>query len=340
MNSTTRANWRGVGYAAFAAALGYYCTSVRSGIPFGNTDFDQIWAAARVLLDGGDAYAMIGPGKPVRFAYPFFYPLPAAIIGLPLAPLTVMDARLAFMAVTGGLLGYAIGRYRPWLWPALFSIPYFIIARNVQWGALLTAALIMPWLGPFAAGKLNIALAILAGQRTRREATIFATGALAVIAASLAVDPDWVTKWRDVLSGVPHFAPLITRPGGFLILLALLRSRDPDARLLLGLALVPQTGLAYEALPALTVARTRAEAAFLALMTHVSFFAGQMLHAPGAPFPVESWEEGKAVLWGNLMIPLALVLWRGWRGRKAEPGPEARGGDAQVPVLQDPGPSH
>src|SRR5262245_17262251 len=122
MNSTTRAHWRGIGYAAFAAALGYYCTSVRAGIPFGNTDFDQICAAARVLLDGGDPYAMIGPGRPVRFTYPFFYPLPAAIIGLPLAHLTVIDARLAFMAITGGLLGYAIGRYRPWLWPALFSI--------------------------------------------------------------------------------------------------------------------------------------------------------------------------------------------------------------------------
>jgi hypothetical protein len=315
MDSTTRARWRGIGYAVFAAALGYYCTSVRSGVPFGSTDFDQVWAAARVLLEGGDPYAMIGPGRPFRFAYPFFYPLPAALIGLPLASLTIMDARGAFSVVTGALLGYAIGRYRPWLWPALLSIPYFIIARNVQWGALLTAALIMPWLSPLAAGKPNIGLAILAGQRTLREAVVFATGALILFAASLAVDPDWVPKWLGLLTGVKHFAPLITRPGGFLILLALLRYRDPDARLLFALALVPQTGLAYEALPALTVARTRAEAAFLALMTHVAFFAGQTLHAPGAPFQVESWEEGKAVLWGNLMVPLALVFWRAWRQR-------------------------
>ena len=338
MDSTAQARWRGIGYAVFAATLGCFCTSVRSGVPFGSTDFDQVWAAARVLLDGGDPYAMIGPGRPVRFAYPFFYPLPAAIIGLPFASLTVMDARLAFMAVSGALLGYAIGRHRPWLWPALLSLPYFIIARNVQWGALLTAALILPWLGLFAAGKPNIGLAVLAGQSTRRGALVYATGAAALVAASLAVDPFWPGKWREVLAGVQHFAPLILRPGGFVMVLALLRFRDPDARLLLGLALVPQTGLAYEALPALTVARTRAEAAFLALVTHVAFFLGEGLHAPGAPFLVETWEEGKAVLVGNLMVPLVLVFWRGWRAGKAEAAADERGGAAQVPILQGPPP--
>jgi hypothetical protein len=141
-----------------------------------------------------------------------------------------------------------------------------------------------------------------------------------------------------VLAGVEHFAPLILRPGGFVMLLALLRYRDPDARLLLGLALVPQTGLAYEALPALTVARTRAEAAFLALMTHVAFFLGEGLHAPGAPFSVETWEEGKAVLVGNLLVPLALVFWRGWRERKAEAAARERGEGAQVAIPQGPPP--
>lgn len=159
---------RAVGYALAGAAFAFLAAYVRLRVPFGGTDVDQIWAAARVLLDGGDPYTMIGPGRPVGFQYPFFYPLTAAILGLPLAPLSLPAARVLFLIVSGGGMGYAIGRYRPWLWPAFLGIPFFMVARNGQWAALFTAALIVPWLGAVVAAKPNVALAIIAGSRDRK----------------------------------------------------------------------------------------------------------------------------------------------------------------------------
>ena len=170
----------------------------------------------------------------------------------------------------------------------------------------------MPWLGPIVAAKPNLGLAILAGQRSRRSALILITGSLVLLAVSLALDPGWPGKWRASVGSAAHFTPLLLRPGGFLVLLALLRYRDPDARLLLILGLIPQSGLAYEALPAATVARTRAESAVLALFTYAAYFGGYFLHAADSSFVVETWQEGKLVLWGDLLVPLALVLWRGF----------------------------
>ena len=42
-------------------------------------DFDQSWAAARVLFAGGNPYESIGPGKPYGWPWPYYYPLPAAL---------------------------------------------------------------------------------------------------------------------------------------------------------------------------------------------------------------------------------------------------------------------
>lgn len=151
---------------------------------------------------------------------------------------------------------------------------------------------------------------------------IVGASALAVLGLSLAVDPVWPSRWLQALSGADHFRPLIARPGGFLVLLALLRFRDPDARLLLALALVPQTGMAYEALPAAVVARTRVQSAFLALTTHVAWYCGRFVHEPDpeTSFAVDSWNEGKLVLVGSLLVPLGLVLWRGLSRPRGEGG--------------------
>jgi hypothetical protein len=80
--------------------------------------------------------------------------------------------------------------------------------------------------------------------------------------------------------------------------------------MLLALAVIPQTGLMYEALPAILVARTRLEAVVLALMTHVAWFAGQYVRAPGTGFMAVSWVNGTLVLWGCLLPALVLVLLR------------------------------
>jgi hypothetical protein len=67
------------------------------------------------------------------------------------------------------------------------------------------------------------------------------------------LQPGWLREWRHAIETAspgatgrfPYTAP-ITQPGGLLTLLALLRWRRPEARLLATLACVPQTTLPYE----------------------------------------------------------------------------------------------
>jgi hypothetical protein len=297
--------------AAGAALSTYVVLAYRFDKPLGGSDFDQLWQSARALLAGQDPYAVIGPGDPARFQYPLFYPLTAALVAVPFTPLSFQLARLVFAAVAGGVLGYAFGKHRPWLWPTFFGVPFMLAARNVQLSPLLTAAILLPWLGWLAAAKPNFGLVMLAGSGSRRAILILLSGSGALLVLSLALRPDWPWEWRAALATADHFRPLILRPGGVIMLMALLRWWDPDARLLLALALVPQTGLFYDALPACLVARTRMQAAAIAFCTQIAGVYATTLRAP--EFAEASWKTGTLVLWGALVPPLVVVLRRGVR---------------------------
>jgi len=76
---------------------------------------------------------------------------------------------------------------------------------------------------------------------------------------------------------------IISRPGGALLLLALLRWRRPEARMLAALALVPHTTMVYEMLPLFLIPRTMRQMAALTLVTQVAFAAAFSLR-PGANY--------------------------------------------------------
>ena len=83
--------------------------------------------------------------------------------------------------------------------------------------------------------------------------------------------------------------------------------RDPDARLLLGLAVIPQTGMWYEAAPALFALRTWQEALLIAVLSQLAHLASGW-HATG--FVAESWYVGTLTLWSVLLPTLIIVLRR------------------------------
>jgi hypothetical protein len=93
------------------------------------------------------------------------------------------------------------------------------------------------------------------------------------------------------------------------MLLGLLRWRDPDARLLLGLACVPSGGMFYDALPAFLVARNRMQAIGLALLSQLASVA-TAYHPTVEDWSGVAWATGKFVLWGVLLPALALVILR------------------------------
>ena len=229
-------------------------------------DFDQVWFAARALFAGRDPYREIGPGLSFDWPAPLYYPLTAAI---PVAPLALLDRRLAaviFSAIASGAFVWAATRRS--LAPAVVitSASAALAAETVQWSPLLGAAFGISWLGVLLSAKPSIGLAIFAARPTK----LATVGTIALVAVSLALMPSWPVDWIAALhhtslgmkGGTPYFAPMGTAGGAFAIL-ALLRWRRPEARLIFALACVPQTPLLYETVPLFLVPATITEGGIL-----------------------------------------------------------------------------
>ena len=71
-------------------------------------DFAQVRYAARAVLAGVDPYTVIGPGRPFAWDWPLYYPLPAALVALPLAPFAEPLAMSLFVAIGFGLFAWAL----------------------------------------------------------------------------------------------------------------------------------------------------------------------------------------------------------------------------------------
>src|SRR5512132_1128224 len=215
-------------------------------------DFDQVWFAARALFAGRNPYAEIGPGLHFDWPAPLYYPLTAAVAVTPLATLQRSVAAVLFAAIASGAFVWAATRRS--LAPAVVitSASAALAAETVQWSPLLGAAYGIPWLGAVLCAKPTIGFAIWCARPTRMAFP----GALVLGGIALVLVPSWPADWLEALrhtslasaGGTPYFAP-IKSAGGAFALLALLRWRRPEARLVLALACVPQTPLLYETVP-------------------------------------------------------------------------------------------
>ncbi|HET6347114.1 MAG TPA: hypothetical protein VFH51_19425, partial [Myxococcota bacterium] len=111
--------------------------------------------------------------------------------------------------------------------------------------------------------------------------------------------------WQATVARL-HHTPHAMRPGGFLLLLALLRWRRPEGRLLAALALVPQTTALYETLPLGLIAGNRPQAAAFAAVTvaaHLLYLAG-----PQGPWPVGAEYQWWVMLFLIYLPALVIVL--------------------------------
>lgn len=268
-----------VALAVGAAAGGWAAASLtRSGEVA--ADFTWPWRAARALLDGQNPYHVITPTGPFPFDAHFKYPLPAALVALPAAPLGGEAAAGVFVGASLALLTWALTRTDPARglesrWPLLLSGCVFSAVRSAQWSPLLAAALLLsPWAVGLGVVKPNLGVAMFTARPGWRPAV---TGVL-LIAASLAILPGWPADWFHILRTnlETHYrSPVAGGPGvlavGPALLLVLLRWRRPEARLLVALACVPQVPTFYDQLLVLAVTvRTRPESALLAAPSAVA----------------------------------------------------------------------
>jgi hypothetical protein len=269
--------------ALFVALLaGAFYFGGTSGAGY-DSDLDQVWVASRALLRGVDPYSVVGPGLEADQRFPLYYPLPAVIAFLPLAVLPLALARAVFVGASAGLLAYAVSR-RGWhLVPIFVSGAFATAYVTAQWSPLLAAAVFLPWLGPVFVMKPNIGAAIVAATPSRSLLAWTAGGGTLLTLISFLIDPVWLHKWLGHVQDAPHFTPPVLLPGGVLVLIALLRWRRPEARLIVALACVPHTTLAYESLPVLLAARNWKQAGLLAVLSLSTFVVqNRIAPAPGS----------------------------------------------------------
>ena len=210
-----------------------------------NTDFAQIWHAAKALVAGLDPYAAIGPGTSFPQPYPLFYPLPAVLIGTPFTALSVRWADAAFAAISAGFLLFAVLRSERHRLLLIVSAPFIYATWLSQWSPLLTAAALVPIFGFLLVAKPTIGAALFFYRPDLRAVL----GIAILVALSFAIQPNWASEWRTSLRSTGHMVVPIVHGAGPLLALAILRWRRPEARLLLAMACVPQTAILYEALP-------------------------------------------------------------------------------------------
>jgi len=284
-----------LGAGAFVAAL-YARQTPETG-----SDFDQSWIAARALLAGGDPYAaVVAAGWP----WPLYYPLPAVLVAVPFTLLSMAAARMVFAGLGAGALAYAMTGRAWWGLAVVVSAPFLDALTSVQWSPLLTAAALLPALGWALAAKPTIGLALWVAYP--RWQTAAAVGAIVV--ASLVALPEWPRLWLAAAAGADHIRAPILRPGGFLLLLALLKWRRPEARLLAVLAGVPQSPAMYEALPLFLAPSSAREALGLALLSHVTYAAIRLL--PAAASFAEGYQAKWPIMLVLLYLPVLIVVLR------------------------------
>jgi hypothetical protein len=244
-----------------------------------------LWRGARIMLAGGDPYDATtwrsmpagdsDPGAWRAAIEPLYYPLPALLIWTPFALGSFLAGSVAFCALGAFVFAFAVtkgGLHRAWL---CGGVPFIIALRFGQWSTWLTAAVVVPLLAFLLPAKPNLGLPLFLARPSRA----MVLGGAGIIGVSLLVSPAWPLHWYATISGpfratVPHPIPVTQFGGaGVLVLLALLRWRRPEARLIALLACVPQLPFWADQLPLATVAESRREVIWTVIAGHLGFLA-------------------------------------------------------------------
>ena len=265
----------------------------------GASDFRDPWLGARALLAGDDPYAAVRAMHP---QFGLYYPLTALLAILPLAALSLVHAQSLFVGLGMAALAYALGGWSPMVIGCVGAGALACVVSG-QWGPALTAAARLPLLGFLWAAKPSIGLALMAGY-PRRRALI---GAAALSGLSLIVWPAWPAAWLPGLGDGVHRVP-VGQTGGVLLLLALLRWRRPEARMLAVLACLPQSLTLYETVPLCLIPASRGEAY---LLTALSQLAALLMGLQRTDLPlIETQSNQWPILFLGVYLPALVMVLR------------------------------
>ncbi|MFQ3633872.1 hypothetical protein [Roseiflexus sp.] len=201
----------------------------------GAGDFNWALKTAHALIYSYDPYAFTPSSLLVA------YPLPVALFGLPLLWLPNTLAATIFFGCSSGLLAYGIMKNeQPWRLLIFLTFPYWFALCYAQWSPLIAAAWFIPVLAPLLVLiKPHIALPVAINRITPTGVVL---AGLALL-TSFAIMPDWLWRWLATTREFESKYILLTLPFGPFLLLAVLRWRNEEARLLLSMAVLPFRGL-------------------------------------------------------------------------------------------------
>jgi hypothetical protein len=205
-------------------------------LPDRPSDFDPLYNAAAHLSRGENPYLLQ--------THWFPYPLPAVLLAVPFTAIPLALARPIFDILVGCTFVYALWRYRGrYALLALVSGAYLFAMVNGQTTPLMVAASLIPTLGFLLAVKPNTSVALWIS----RPSWMAVLGVGVFLALSLVVLPSWPKDWYMALPlDNAALLPPVLRPFGFVLLLAALRWRSPEGRLILAMAVTPQSILPHE----------------------------------------------------------------------------------------------
>jgi hypothetical protein len=270
------------------------------------SDLAPIWASARALVHHQDPYQAVGPGRAYETLFPQIYPMTSIVTVAPLSLLPLRWADPLFVGLGFGLFTWAVTARRL-LTPALvalISLPALMTLQTSQWSLLLTGAALLPACGWLLVAKPTVGLALFAAFPRWKSAA----GCALLLALSFLILPEWLGEWRATLSSAPHVVAPITRPGGLLVLLALLKWRRADARLLVALACVPHTTAPYETIPLFLIPQTWLQAWSLwalAVLAYVAQWAGGPYFSQA-----EYWAGGARSIVALMYLPCLVMVLR------------------------------
>lgn len=249
-----------------------------------HTDFGPTWFGARSIIAGANPYDLVGPGLPFDWPWSLLYPATGMVAALPLAWFTEEIASTLFVSLSSALLAYAVSKTGWHRLPLFLSASFVVAAKSAQWSPLIAAGFCLPGVAWAFACKPSIGAAAFAAMPSLSAMKVAVIGGVLLVVSSLALLPSWPLDWLAALRTADHMSAPITWPGGVFVLLALLRWKRPEARLIVAMALVPQTPNWYEALPLLLVPATLLQSLVLSLITSLGFLYEWVLYRPNATY--------------------------------------------------------
>ncbi len=286
------------GAIGLAAGLLTYAFLHRPGL---GGDYFFVWSAARSLFAGNNPYHVIATGPENPGNDVFLYPLPALLVIAPVAWLPLAASGGAFLGIASALLAYGLLRDGYHRLPLFMGAPFLMAVSLGQWSPLITAAALESNLGFAFAAKPNLGLA---AWLYRPNIRAIVAGVI-IVAISLAILPSWPLDWYHNISSRPEkFIPIKTAFGP-LLLLAAVRWKRREARLLLAMACVPQALFFYDQVILGLIPRTFRQSLIFSLATFGLLLTWFRRLGPGDLYVQKAIPYALAIYF----VALVMVLW-------------------------------